>query len=280
METLTPAKNSHLSRTGEYALASGAAAVERLFVLHNIYSPAGRRLLLQAGLKPGMHVADFGCGVGAVTRMIGEMVGPTGSVTGVDVSAEQTQQASVICKQAGLHNVKFQTADACNTGLPRRSFDLVYCRFLLLHLPDPEACLREMHDLLKPGGILVVEDGDLASATSVPPTALDAFAALFSRLGPMRGVNYSLANNLYHMVKGAGFADPQIEIHQPAGCRDDNGVLLTSSVAEAGPAFVSAGLITRRQLDITLTEMAAAANNPGVLALSPRMSVVWARKTA
>jgi len=280
METLTPDKNNHPPRTGEYALASGAAAVERLFVLHSIYSPAGRRLLLQAGLKPGMHVADFGCGVGAVTRMIGEMVGPTGSVTGVDVSAEQTQQASVICKQAGLHNVKFQTADACNTGLPRRSFDLVYCRFLLLHLPDPEACLREMHDLLKPGGILVVEDGDLASATSVPPTALDAFAALFSRLGPMRGVNYSLANNLYHMVKGAGFADPQIEIHQPAGCRDDNGVLLTSSVAEAGPAFVSAGLITRRQLDITLTEMAAAANNPGVLALSPRMSVVWARKTA
>jgi len=147
METLTPDKNNHPPRTGEYALASGAAAVERLFVLHSIYSPAGRRLLLQAGLKPGMHVADFGCGVGAVTRMIGEMVGPTGSVTGVDVSAEQTQQASVICKQAGLRNVKFHTADACDTGLPRHSFDLVYCRFLLLHLPDPAACLREMHDL-------------------------------------------------------------------------------------------------------------------------------------
>ena len=60
----------------------------------------------------------------------------------------------------------------------------------------------------------------------------------------MRGVNYSIANNLYHMVKEAGFADPQIEIHQPAGCRDDNGVLLTWSVAEAGPAFVAAGLMT------------------------------------
>jgi len=280
METLTPYKNNHPPRTGEYALASGAAAVERLFVLHSIYSPAGRRLLLQAGLKPGMHVADFGCGVGAVTRMIGEMVGPTGSVTGVDVSAEQTQQASVICKQASLRNVKFHTADACATGLPRHSFDLVYCRFLLLHLPDPAGCLREMHDLLKPGGILVVEDGDLASATSVPPTALNAFADLFSRLGPVRGVNYSLANNLYHMVKDAGFVDPRIEIHQPAGCRDHNGVLLTSSVAEAGPAFVSAGLITRRELDLTLAEMAAAANNPDVLVLSPRMSVVWAQKFA
>ena len=71
-------------------------------------------------------------------------------------------------------------------------FDFVYCRFLLLHLPDPAACLKEMWDVLKPGGVLVVEDGDLASATSVPRTALDSFADLFGRLGPMRGLDYSL----------------------------------------------------------------------------------------
>ena len=44
------------SAQGEYALATGAAAVRRLLVLHNIYSPAGRRVLLQAGLKPGIRL--------------------------------------------------------------------------------------------------------------------------------------------------------------------------------------------------------------------------------
>jgi len=265
---------------GEYALASGARAVHRLFVLHNIYGPTGRRLLLEAGLRPGMHVADFGCGVGAVTRMLAEMVGAAGSVTGIDASPQQIEQASKICASAGLANVMFGTADAGDTGLPRQSFDLVYCRFLLLHLADPEACLREMREVLKPGGILVIEDGDLASASSVPPTALNAFAKLFGLLGPTRGLNYSLAKNLFHMVKAAGFAEPRIEIHQPAGSSSDHGVLLTESVSEAGHAFVNAGLITRSQLNRTLAEMEAAANDPDVLVLAPRMSVVWARKAA
>jgi ubiquinone/menaquinone biosynthesis C-methylase UbiE len=271
---------NHKPHNGEYVLASGAAAVRRLYVLHNIYGPAGRRILLQAGLKPGMHVADFGCGVGAVTRVLGEIVGPSGSVTGIDASAEQIEQAAEICVNSGLTNFAFRTTDACDTRLPAASFDLVYCRFLLLHLTDPAACLREMRRVLRPGGILVIEDGDLASATSVPPTALNAFAALFKRLGPKRGVNYSIANNLYHMVKDAGFTDPRIEIHQPAGCRDDHGVLLTWSVAEAGPAFVAEGLISRPELKRTLDQMEVAAFDPDVLVLAPRMSVVWARKAA
>src|SRR3954447_18425052 len=67
--------------------------------------------------------------------------------------------------------------DQCGMG----RIDLVYCRFVLLHLPDPASCLREMRAVLKPGGIIVVEDGDLASATSVPSGPMDAFAMLFGR---------------------------------------------------------------------------------------------------
>jgi ubiquinone/menaquinone biosynthesis C-methylase UbiE len=267
-----------MTADGEYALATGAAAVRRLLVLHDIYAPAGRRVLEQAGLEPGMRVADFGCGVGAVTRMLAEMVGPSGEVLGIDANAAQLAQAGDVCAAAGCANVSFLRADACATGLPRGCFDLVYCRFLLLHLPDPAACVREMRALLRPGGILVVEDGDLATAQSLPPTALNAFADLFSRLGPRRGLNYSLANELYHLVKAAGFSDPSIEIHQPAMVRGNNGTLLKWSVEEAGPAFVTAGLVTAEGLKQILADMQTAADDADVLVLAPRMSIVWARK--
>jgi SAM-dependent methyltransferase len=262
----------------EYALATGSDAVGRLMLLHKIYSPAGRRVLLEAGLRPGMRIADFGCGVGAATRMLAEMAGPGGRVTGIDIYGAQLEEARKTCARAGFVNTTFVKADACATGLPRESFDLVYCRFLLLHLPDPAACLREMRGVLKPGGVLVVEDGELGSATSIPATDLKAFAELFSLLGPRRGLNYSLARNLFHLVKAADFSDPAISIHQPAAANGEIGLFLKWSVEEAGPAFVSEGLISDFQLRRRLHSMQMAAEDRGVLALAPQMSQVWARK--
>jgi hypothetical protein len=87
-----------------------------------------------------------------------------------------------------------------------------------------------------------------------------------------------LARDLYHLVKATGFANPAIEIHQPAATRGDVGQLLRWSVEEAGPAFVAAGLITADQLKQTLADMQTAADDGNVLALAPRMSIVWARK--
>jgi ubiquinone/menaquinone biosynthesis C-methylase UbiE len=260
-----------------YALATGAAAVRRLHMLHDIYCQEGRRALLRAGLRKGMRIADFGCGVGVVTRMLAEITGPLGHVTGLDVDGAQLEQASAWCAAGQLDNVGFVEVPADCTGLPRSSFDLVYCRFLLLHLADPMACLREMRQVLKPGGILVVEDGDLKSACSIPPSPVDAFADLFSRLGPLRGVDYSLANNLYRMVRRAGFSDVRLEIHQPS-LIGENRHFLEWSVAEAGSAFVDAGLVTHDQLARTLSGMQEAIDNPDVIVLAPRMSLVWGRK--
>jgi SAM-dependent methyltransferase len=271
-------RTNMVAKAGQYVLATGADTVRRLHLLHNIYSPAVRRVLLQAGLKQGMHVADFGCGVGATTRMLAETVGPSGSVTGIDVDNAQLEQAADWCRTGESTNVSFVEASAYRTGLPRDAFDLVYCRFLLLHLTDPVSCLREMREVLKPGGILVVEDGDLASVCSLPPSSLDAFADLFSRLGPLRGVNYSLANDLYHLVKGIGFSDPKLEIHQPALLEGEDRYFLQWSVAEAGAAVVDAGLLTAHQLERTVSEMQDATEDRDLLILAPRMFLVWAQK--
>jgi SAM-dependent methyltransferase len=234
-------------------------------------------VLLDAGLQPGMRVADFGCGVGMVTDWLAELVGPWGHVVGIDASAAQLAQALQQLKTHGT-NASFVRASATATGLPTDSFDLVYCRFLLIHLPEPERALGEMRRLLKPNGILVCEDGDLTSSGSEPPSALSAFADLWGRLGPKRGLDYTLGRRLFHMVQAAGFPHPEITFNQPVLARGENKRLLELSVAEAGPAFVDAGLITTEELEGTLEEMRRLNADESVLAVMPRMAQVWARK--
>jgi SAM-dependent methyltransferase len=258
---------------GNYALATGEAADYRLQVLHGVYGPGTRKVLLEAGVRSGMRAVDLGCGVGMVTALLAELVGPTGHVVGVDVSREQLAKAG-----ERVRNARFVAASATSTGLPPGSFDLVYCRFLLIHLTNPESALQEMWNLLRPGGVMVCEDGDLTQCGSAPPSALVAFSELWGRLGPIRGVDYTLGRRLFQMVQAAGFPYPDVAFNQPVLARGEGKRLLELSVAEAGPAFVAAGLVTACELDQTLVEMRRATADETIVAVLPRMTQVWARK--
>src|SRR5262249_3572891 len=224
-------------------------------------------------------VADFGCGVGMVAAELAELVGPQGHVVGVDASAAQIAQARARLNGRAT-SVSFVEASATDTGLPRESFDLIYNRFLLIHLAEPERALSEMRALLKPGGVLVCEDGDLAESGSLPPSALGAFSDLWARLGPSRGVDYTLGRRLFQLVVAAGFPAPEAAFNQPVVARGENKRLLELSVAEAGQAFVAAGLIPEAEVGRALVEMRRLPPGRGGLAPLPRLAPGWARKPA
>jgi ubiquinone/menaquinone biosynthesis C-methylase UbiE len=151
--------------SGKYALGVGEAGERRLRAIQSLIGPATRHLLENAGLQRGMRVADLGCGIGTVTRLIAEMVGPDGHAIGVDLSAAQLDLARKAAASAQLTNCQFVEASAIETGLPEASFDVVYCRLLLIHLPDPLRGLAEMRRLLKPGAFLFAR-----TRKSLPPS--------------------------------------------------------------------------------------------------------------
>lgn len=263
-----------------YTLATGAAAAHRLEVLHEIYGPGTRETALAAGLSPGMSVADFGCGVGTVSAMFAGIVGPQGSVTALDMSAAQIEQARARAAKEGHANIRFIEGNATMTGLPDSSFDFVYCRFLLLHLPDPSAGLMEMRRVLRPGGTLFVEDGDLSSGYTVPPSAIDSFNVLYPKLGVVRGLDYTLGRRVHQLVEAAGFQDMAVRFNQPAYFQGRQRRMFEWSLEEAADALAGAGLCSREDLEATLAEMCTAAADPGILVATPRMSLVTARKPA
>ncbi len=115
-------------------------------------------LVQRAGLKPGMHVLDAGCGAGRVTVEAAERVGETGEVVALDIQPAMLEKARARSKQAGLDNVRFMLSALGEKMLPENRFDRALLVTVLGEIPDRKAGLEEIAASLKPGGILSITE--------------------------------------------------------------------------------------------------------------------------
>lgn len=109
-----------------------------------------RRALRLAGLKAGMHVLDVACGPGLVTQCALQLVGPSGSVIGLDPSVGMLREA-----QKGPCR-RFVQGVGERLPFPDGQFDFLSMGYALRHVPDLRAAFAEYWRVLKPGGVLLV----------------------------------------------------------------------------------------------------------------------------
>lgn len=133
---------------------TGAQNYQRYFV-PAIATPVSAGLLRAADLQPGLRVLDVACGTGVIARLAAEKVGPTGSVTGVDISPDMIEVAKATPWPAGVP-VEWRVGDATSLPLADGTHDVVMCQMGLMFMENKPASLTEMHRVLAPGGRLVV----------------------------------------------------------------------------------------------------------------------------
>lgn len=112
--------------------------------------PLGAAAIEALAVRPGERVLDVGCGVGGTTAELARAAGPSGTVTGIDLSDEMIGAA-----RRRFPDVTFVAGDIETvTGLPGAPFDAAYSRMVLMLLTDPVAGLRTIRSSLRPGGRL------------------------------------------------------------------------------------------------------------------------------
>ncbi|OQO94128.1 ubiquinone biosynthesis methyltransferase UbiE [Saccharomonospora piscinae] len=112
--------------------------------------------VVAGAVGPGARVLDAGCGTGASTRALLAVL-PDPEVVGVDASAGMVAEAA---RKTWPSTVRFAHApvDSLPTSAVRGPFDAVFAAYLLRNVPDPDATLLALRELLRPGGVLVVHD--------------------------------------------------------------------------------------------------------------------------
>ncbi|MEE9120279.1 MAG: methyltransferase domain-containing protein [Syntrophobacteria bacterium] len=109
-------------------------------------------------INPGEAVLDIGCGAGVDTIVAATLVGPTGTVTGIDMVPEMLAQAKENVRIMDLKNVTFTEASAEKLPLPDASFDVVISNGVFNLIPDKSGALAESFRVLKPKGRLMLAD--------------------------------------------------------------------------------------------------------------------------
>ncbi|BBD70635.1 type 11 methyltransferase [Nostoc commune NIES-4072] len=279
LQSVKAAQTTAITQNDRYTLATGELGAYRLSILNIIHRPYTESLFRRVRLEQGMVIADIGCGTGTVSNWLAQQVGSSGSVVGVDLSVEQVEQARRNAKALGLSNVTFSLGSAYDTGLPQNFFDLVYCRFLLMHLTRPIDALVQMRLLLKPGGLLVCEEADFSTAFCEPSNpAYNRCFELFLALSHARGQHLNMGIILHRFFQDSGFVAPEISLAQAVVVRGETKRVVDLSLFEANDVLIEAGLTTLEEINQTIAQIKALAADETTAFGIPRVTQVWARK--
>jgi ubiquinone/menaquinone biosynthesis C-methylase UbiE len=174
---------------------------ERQQLLAEILNPLTRQVLARLPRVPNASCLDLGCGQGNTTRFLADVLKPS-ACTGVEYDASLVEYANT--RPENPPTVRFQQGDATQLAFADASFDIVFCRYLLIHMADPMGVVREMMRVVRPGGYAIAFEADFAIDLSYP-----ACAALGSINKIWQGLFQSPAagRKLVHYFRDAGATD-------------------------------------------------------------------------
>jgi SAM-dependent methyltransferase len=267
-----------------YPLGHASEEVARLMLQGAFYRDLTDDFLRHAGIERGMRVLDVGCGVGDVTLLAAELVGPFGVALGIDRGEAAVAVAAERAACAGVDQVQFQVADAATVVLDE-PVDAVIGRLVLMYQPDPAAVLRHLAAQARPGGVVAFQEMDIAAMGADPPCPLvDETRRWLLETFALVGADPRAGIRLHRHFGDAGLAAPRLLAAARLG-REPNDPIYDMAVGIIRtllPAIERTGVATAAEVDgPTLGErMRREVVAADAVIRSPDLIGAWARTVA
>jgi phosphoethanolamine N-methyltransferase len=213
--------------------------------------------VLQGVRLDGARVLDIGCGLGGIDRLIAERC-PVAEVVGIDVEDALIEEARR--KNANTpggkdvaDRVTFELVEPGPLPFPDASFDVVFSKDSILHIPDKDAFAADAYRLLKPGGVLAVSDW-LTGKEGEPTPEMHAYL-------DAEGLGFVMAtaDRYRQALEKAGFVDIEttdrnawyrdLALKEQA---DLNGRLRPMAIEMTDEAFIESQLEVWRTMQVVL----------------------------
>jgi len=152
---MTETQTSAFTRSPHFG-RDATAATYRDIHLPRVFTPWARVLLEIAPPRAGEAVLDVATGPGTVAREAAKLVGISGNVVGIDISAAMLNVGRGWPAMSEAASIEYLEAPATQMPVPDAAFDVAYCQQGLQHMADPYLALQEIRRALKPGGRLGV----------------------------------------------------------------------------------------------------------------------------
>ncbi|HMQ06880.1 MAG TPA: class I SAM-dependent methyltransferase [Saprospiraceae bacterium] len=269
-------ESSYLNKA--YAIEGGLAGRVRLDVLSRVMNPYSIQRLQNLDIQPGMHCLDAGCGNGSMTFEIAEMVKERGMVIGLDLDPVLIEENQKLAQSFGKTHIQFIQGNISDLS-DHQLFDVIYSRFLLSHLKDPQETLRIMYTALKPGGMILIEDIQFSGHFSYPDhDAFKIYQEWYKTVVDLRGGDAELGSRLHEIICLAGFELHDVSIVQPAGYNNLAKQIGLITLERIENALLIHKITTKEKFDSIRSELKAFTDSAHTLIALPRIFQVSAIK--
>lgn len=267
-----------MSNAGNYPIDRRDGEIDRLHRQGAAMAPDCIAMLERIGVGEGWRCLDLGCGPEGITPLLSARVGKTGRVVGLDADPVFIDYA----RRNAAANTEFIEGNAYASALPSGGFDLVHLRFVASTAGDPPSLLHEAIRLARPGGVVALQEPDMATLNCYPPhPAWDQLKAALIGAFAAVGSNISLGRQLFALARAAGLDDVQ---YRPflVGVRSTDAIVdyLPATVESLRRTIAGHGLMSDGALDAALAACRAHLADPGTVFTMYTVVQVWGRTTA